>query len=145
MARILLFPDMREAHDSGTAAPNRLREWRKHRRMTLQQIATAAGTTRAQVQRIETGVRPMSVAWMERFARILHVQVSDLLAPAHSGAELSPREHDLIGLYRGSDDNAREAIFGVAEKLSAYVPQGRIAPFTRPALAPKTVKRSPAG
>jgi phage repressor protein C with HTH and peptisase S24 domain len=67
----------------------RLREFRKRSGLTLSALAALAGTTAAQVGKLEKGERRMTVEWMQRLAPPLGVEAKDLLPP--SGAAPSPR------------------------------------------------------
>jgi transcriptional regulator with XRE-family HTH domain len=59
----------------------RIREARRARRMTLQQVADACDppTTAQTIGRLETGTRTVSVAWLNRIAAALHVDAADLV------------------------------------------------------------------
>lgn len=61
---------------------NRLREIREHLGMTLEQVATAANTTLATIQRFETGTRNVNLKWLEKLAKIYGIGVHELVAPS---------------------------------------------------------------
>ena len=50
---------------------NRIKFWRRQRGWTLQQLADAADTTRAQIDKLERGTRRLTVDWMVRLAKPL--------------------------------------------------------------------------
>jgi transcriptional regulator with XRE-family HTH domain len=60
---------------------SRIREIRRARRMTLQQVADACDppTTAQTIGRLETGMRTVSVAWLNRIAAALGVAAADLV------------------------------------------------------------------
>jgi transcriptional regulator with XRE-family HTH domain len=60
---------------------SRIREIRRARRMTLQQVADACDppTTAQTIGRLETGMRTVSVAWLNRIAAALGVEAADLV------------------------------------------------------------------
>src|SRR4051812_35319239 len=60
---------------------SRIREIRRARRMTLQQVADACAppTTAQTIGRLETGMRTVSVAWLNRIAAALGVEAADLV------------------------------------------------------------------
>lgn len=60
----------------------RIREVRKARRLTLQQVADRCQppTTAQTIGRLETGARTVSVGWLNRIARALDVDPSDLVS-----------------------------------------------------------------
>ena len=58
---------------------NRIRHYRRQRRMTLKDLAESIGTTPQTVSRLETEVMTLSTDWLERLARALGVHASELL------------------------------------------------------------------
>lgn len=73
---------------------NRLRHWRTHRGLTLEQLADAAGTSHQQIMRLERGERRLTLDWMVRLAQPLGVEPRDLLpeaAPAPPKPQNAPR------------------------------------------------------
>lgn len=58
---------------------NRIRELRKARGLTLEQVARQANTTNQQIHRLETGQRRLTAEWMERIAAAFGVRPADLL------------------------------------------------------------------
>ena len=59
---------------------NRIKQLREARGLTLEQVATAAGTSLQQVQRLENGKRRLTDDWMRRLALPLGVAPAALLA-----------------------------------------------------------------
>jgi transcriptional regulator with XRE-family HTH domain len=57
----------------------RLRQIRKARRLTLQQLAEQVGTTAQTIQRLETGNMTVSVDWLERIGAALQLTPAQLL------------------------------------------------------------------
>ena len=67
---------------------SRIREIRKKKGMTLQQVADRCKpepTTAQTIGRLETGVRTLSVGWIDRIADALGVEAAELLATPGSG------------------------------------------------------------
>ncbi|HRK18867.1 MAG TPA: helix-turn-helix transcriptional regulator [Hyphomicrobiaceae bacterium] len=58
----------------------RIREVRKTRGLTLQQLAEKVGTTAQTIQRLETGNMTISLVWLEKISHALDLSISDLLA-----------------------------------------------------------------
>ncbi len=56
-----------------------LREWRKHRGYTQEQLAEMIGTTHATLSRIERGLLPYNQGFLERAAEMLMCEPADLL------------------------------------------------------------------
>lgn len=58
---------------------NRIAQIRQLKGMSLTEVAAAASTTKAQIQKLEKGGRRLTLDWMERIARALGVSVVDLI------------------------------------------------------------------
>lgn len=59
--------------------PNRLREWRERRGLTLKELAAVNNITAQAAQRHETGENPMSSLQMARYAQLLDIRIEELL------------------------------------------------------------------
>ena len=66
---------------------NRIGEWRKKRRYSLERLAALAGTTNQQVSRLERGERRLTDEWMRRLASALGVNPADLIGPSQLPTE----------------------------------------------------------
>lgn len=64
---------------------SRIREIRKSKKMTLQQVAERTGTTAQTIGRLETGMRTLSLGWVQRIAEALDTDAADLLAMPNQG------------------------------------------------------------
>lgn len=65
-----------------TGTGNRIREMRKRRGLTLQQVANAIRpepTTPQTIGRLENGVRMVSIDWLAKIAEVLDCHVADLI------------------------------------------------------------------
>lgn len=60
---------------------NRIREYRHQKGWSLQQLADACGTSRAQIDKLERGERRLTVDWMLRLSSPLGCDPADLLPP----------------------------------------------------------------
>lgn len=60
---------------------NPVRVFREHRGLTMQALATAIGRSKAYLSEIERGKKPGSVKVLSAIARVLGVDVDDLLPP----------------------------------------------------------------
>ena len=69
---------------------NYVREWRNHRELTLDQVATAVGATKSAISRLENGNRRMTLDWMEKLAQALDVSPNDLLRSPSDVAKKRP-------------------------------------------------------
>jgi len=63
---------------------NRIRELRRSRGLTLEEVARRANTTNQQVHRLETGQRRLTTEWMDRIGTALGVRPADLLPAAEA-------------------------------------------------------------
>lgn len=64
---------------------SRIREIRKEKGLTLQEVAERAGTTAQTIGRLETGRRTLSLSWVNRISQALGVEGSSLLALPEEG------------------------------------------------------------
>ena len=64
--------------------PNRLRELRNQRGMTLERLAEGANTTFQQIQRLERGHLRLSHGWMVQLARALDCDPAELMSDSYS-------------------------------------------------------------
>src|SRR6478736_2416156 len=87
----------------------RIREVRRARRMTLDEVARACDppTTPQTVGRLETGTRTVSVGWLNRIAKALGVDAQDLVEAGESaqinvaavlgpGGAIAPRRSAIV-------------------------------------------------
>lgn len=104
---------------------NRIREIRKAKGLTLQQLADLAGTTHQTVQRLEKAERKLSQEWMERIGRALGVPPAVLLPTG--GQIFEPSDAPFVRLdIRGEVQagNWREAVeLPVDERKVVHVPR----------------------
>lgn len=64
---------------------SRIREIRKENGLTLQEVAARAGTTAQTIGRLETGMRTLSLNWVNRIAEALGVEPALLLSLPEQG------------------------------------------------------------
>src|SRR6476646_3244963 len=88
---------------------SRIREIRRARKLTLQQVADACDppTTPQTIGRLETGMRTVSVGWLNRIAKALGVQAQDLVEGSETaelkvaailgpGGAMAPRKSAIV-------------------------------------------------
>lgn len=102
-ATIIVFRPMAEL-------PNRIRELRKARGWTLQQMADRLNCAVSYVSNLERGERELSYHWMKRIARLFKVAPADLLVSKDNSRSLTAEEHELLGLFGQADDSQRRQI-----------------------------------
>jgi transcriptional regulator with XRE-family HTH domain len=94
-------------------APNHLRAWRKHNRMTQQELADALGTAKSVISDLERGVVQLSDKWLRRLAPVLKTQPGYLLD--HDPAEL---DTDIIDIWSRIDANDRPRAARILRELT---------------------------
>lgn len=75
---------------------NHIAALRHKRGWSLNDLARAAGTTKAQIQKLERGERRLSLEWLERIARALGVKVSELLPESEVACRHSEAEREVL-------------------------------------------------
>jgi transcriptional regulator with XRE-family HTH domain len=88
-----LMPD-----DSSIDQPNRLREWRTTRRLTMAGLARKISTTASQISKLEKGQVKLNTGWMTRLAAALDIRPVDLMVgapppPVHIDVKLLRHAH----------------------------------------------------
>ena len=138
---------------------NRIRDLRKAKGLTLADLAAACDppTTAQTIGRLETGMRSLSLTWMNRIATALGVDPASLMrdeaaAPAQIVAELAasgaepltaPREAVLPTDLANGEDDAAPLVLAVRESIGEYRAGDLIwlRPFD-PDLAPADISRA---
>lgn len=96
----------------------RLREIRKSKGLTLQEVADRvepSGTTAQTIGRLETGARTLSVAWVQKIAKAMDVDPAELLAlpeggdvlitgQVKAGGDVEPRDEGVLSLRLSAHD-----------------------------------------
>jgi len=95
---------------------SRIREIRKRKGLTLQELAERAGTTAQTIGRLETGMRTLSIRWVERIAKALGTEAAELLS--------LPEEEDIrIAAEWSAHGGVKKGAFGaLAVRLSVKQP-----------------------
>jgi transcriptional regulator with XRE-family HTH domain len=95
-----------------------IREWRKHRGLTQEQLAERIGTTKASISRIETGEQPYTQDFLEACADALMTEPGSLVmrnpldpdGPWSVWDDLRPvQRKQALRLLRALKDEAEEA------------------------------------
>lgn len=93
--------------------PNRIREHRRRREMTLQALADRMNCSVTQVSDLEHGKRGLSQQWMNRLGRALDVNPGELLPPQDAIA-LTSEEKELLMRYRAGSGVEQEMLLAIA-------------------------------
>lgn len=97
-------------------APHYLKEWRKFRRMTQQELADAVGTSKSVISDMERGELQVSPKWLRRLAPALQTQPGHLLD--HDPESL---DSDIIDIWSRIDIRERAQ---AARVLEAFTKSG---------------------
>ena len=94
------IPDM---DDETAPKPHYLKEWRKHRHMTQEQLAEAVGTSKSQISELERYNLQLSPKWLRRLAPVLEVQPGHII-------DVNPEEAntDVIDIWSRIPERDRE-------------------------------------
>jgi transcriptional regulator with XRE-family HTH domain len=88
-----------------------IRQWRKHRNLTLAQVADRVGTTHATLSRIERGVQPYNQPLLEAIADALQTDPASLLMR-------NPEDPDGIWtVWENAEPAIRRQIIAIAQTL----------------------------
>lgn len=98
---------------------NRIGVLRRERGLSLADLAKAAGTTKAQIQKLERGDRRLSLEWMERLAGALKVKPSDLLPAGSVSCQHGPEEREILEIVSRLPVEDRVLVVRIATELMA--------------------------
>jgi transcriptional regulator with XRE-family HTH domain len=111
-------------------APNRIREWRLLRNLTLDELSKRVGVTIGHMQKWEIADRNISYERFKRIASALDVNVSDLLTAEDNPDSLSDAERKVVAAMRQDDGFAHSATV-LAEALQTFKQAPEILPFPK--------------
>lgn len=97
--------------------PNRIRELRNARGLFLEQVADRVGCSVSMLSDLERGNRDLTMHWMKRIAKVLKVQVADLLGDKDNSRSLTAGEQQLLELFAGADEAQRAQFLQMARIL----------------------------
>ena len=100
---------------------NRVREFRKKRRLTLQKAAPLIGLSWAHLARIENGERELNTIWMERIGKAFDCIPADLLSTEMGS--LSEKERDFVNLIRELPEVNQRVIEAIVESQRQFLPK----------------------
>jgi transcriptional regulator with XRE-family HTH domain len=113
----------RNAHDEmpNPGMPNRIRELRVARKLTMATLADRVGTSEQQISRIERGHRRLTDDWMRRIATALDVHPFELLMPDAQDVHRSPQDLqdvEILRVWRRLDQGERRMVAKFLESLA---------------------------
>jgi transcriptional regulator with XRE-family HTH domain len=96
---------------------NNLHDLRLQRGLSLADVAKAAGTSRSQIQKLESGERLLTLAWMIRLAKALNVSLIELLPKDLQGASDNDFDREIAGVISLLDVRDKKVLFDVASSF----------------------------
>jgi transcriptional regulator with XRE-family HTH domain len=96
---------------------NRIGILRVEKGLSLTDLARLAGTTKAQIQKLERGDRRLSLQWMSRLARALDVKMSDLLPEDTVACQHGAEEREILDIVAQLPIEDRVALVRIANDL----------------------------
>jgi transcriptional regulator with XRE-family HTH domain len=92
---------------------NRIREIRKKRELTLEELASKLETGARTIQRFEVGERDPDTSWLERISKVLKIKPSELLM---EDLPDSPLTSDNIFFKESSAEDYRQIMLEVIDE-----------------------------
>lgn len=111
-AIIIVFPMKEEA------APNRIREFRKAKGWTIEELAHRADCSGPTIHDLERGKLRLSVKWMRILAPLFDVAPADLLADEDFPARLRGDARLLNQIFHAATEEQKSQILRVAKALA---------------------------
>jgi transcriptional regulator with XRE-family HTH domain len=105
--------------------PNRIRELRLAREWSQDRLAESVRCSKVQISDLERGLKPLTVNWMHRIARVLGVSPGELLLPEDNPFQLDERERRLLDQFRRATPEQRASIASVADALVETTAEAR--------------------
>lgn len=84
---------------------NRIKEFRKMRKLTLEELARKLNVSYSAVQKLESGTVDLDINWMRKIAEVLRVKPYELLPIDMQPDEITPEEREILRMIRKSKDN----------------------------------------
>ena len=97
--------------------PNRIREHRVARGLTLKEVAHTVRCSIVQLSDLERGNRRLTTAWRKRVGRALGVDPDQLSLPSEQDA-LSEEERELVHRYRFGSNEQQWMILSIARIIN---------------------------
>jgi transcriptional regulator with XRE-family HTH domain len=114
---MLAYMEAASIHAGRNFMQNNIAVIRKKKGLSLTDLARFAGTTKAQIQKLERGDRRLSLEWMERLASALQVKISDLLPPEAVSCQHGTEERAILELVLQLPVEERVTLVRMAAEL----------------------------
>jgi transcriptional regulator with XRE-family HTH domain len=119
MQKLIFFPYMAKSTEN---CPNRIREWRQRKNITLVQLAREIGATHGHLQKMEVGDRPVTLEWLDRISEKLGVSVGELLHERQNPLLPTVDEQKLLTRLREGGDQLMRMAQALADAHRSYTP-----------------------
>ena len=96
---------------------NRTAQIRQLKGRSLTEVAAAASTTKAQIQKLEKGGRRLTLDWMERIACALGVSVVDLIPNGEAKSGTQKFDGQIMSMVNMLSEKDKRMLLDVAEGL----------------------------
>jgi len=106
-------------------APNRIRELRMAAKLSQQKVADRINVSKMTISALERGEMKLDLDYMERIARALGVEPTDLLPRRLNPDSLSAQERAWLHRYQTASPEQREQLERVSEVIAPYRAQPR--------------------
>lgn len=126
-ATVIKFPIMTKKLDN---PPNRIREWRTLRGLTLAELAERTHIDAAYISKMELGDRRETLSHLRVLAKHLGVTVGDLLNSEDNPDSLSEDERLVVDTMR-DDPHFAHSASTLAEARQSFTPPNTILPLKR--------------
>lgn len=100
--------------------PNRIRYWRKIRKLTQEELGEQTGLQKQQISRLETGERHVYLHRLRSIARVLNVNTADLLSEEDNPLIMDSEVAQIVQSYKEASAEGRAAICSVAEVTTRF-------------------------
>ncbi len=104
-----------DSHDE--LMKNRIAQIRQLKGMSLTEVANAASTTKAQIQKLEKGEGRLTLDWIERIARALGVSVVDLIPSVEVKSGAQKVDGQIMSMINMLSERDKRMLLDVAEGL----------------------------
>ncbi|WP_448479867.1 helix-turn-helix domain-containing protein [Pseudoxanthomonas mexicana] len=97
---------------------NRIRAFREAKGLSLDQLASLAGTSNQQISNLETGKRRLTVDWLEALGKALGCHPWSLIDD-ELPSQLTPSEVQVLGLFRELKGGQQDAVLQLLKSFAA--------------------------
>lgn len=102
--------------------PNRIREWREARELTLEELAAQVGCHHTYLGRIEKGERRLTDAMIAKVSKALKVSANDIIK-AENELATEQAVSKMAGMLKTMTPDEQEMILGLAETVLSRRPK----------------------